>query len=77
MLIRVVKLFDEYAHKSAKKAKKTVKKARSHTTAHTLDKLTEIVDGERQIKNDPPLVVRLTNLMSEEQKKRAEKPEKY
>ena len=67
----VVKLFDKYAHKSAKQAKKTVKKARSHTAAHTLDKLTQIVDGKRQIKNDPPLVVRLAGLMSEEQKKEA------
>ena len=67
----VVKLFDKYAHKSAKQALKTVKKARKHTTAHTLDKLTQIVDGKRIIKNDPPVVVRLTGLLSEEQKEEA------
>jgi uncharacterized protein (DUF2252 family) len=67
----VVKLFDQYAKKSAKQARKTVKKARSHTTAHTVDKLTQVVNGKRQIKNSPPLVVRLSELLTEEQKKQA------
>jgi uncharacterized protein (DUF2252 family) len=64
----VVKLFDHYAKVSAKRARKTVKKAHSHTTAHTLGKLTEIADGKRRIKNDPPLIVRLSE-MSTDQKK--------
>ena len=67
----VIKLFDKYAQKSAKQAKKTVKKARSHTTAHTLDQLTQVVDGKRQIKNAPPLVVRLTDLLTDSQKEQA------
>ena len=65
----VVKLFDQYAHKSAKQAQKTVKKAQSHTAAHTLDKLTQVVDGKRQFINTPPLVERLSELLTDEQKK--------
>ena len=68
----VVDLFDKYAKKSAKQARKTVKKAQSHTSLHSFDKLTEIVDGERQFINTPPLVVRLSELLTEEQKKEAE-----
>ncbi len=67
----VVNLFSQHDKKSAKQAQKTVKKARSHTTGHTLDQLTEVVDGKRQIKNNPPLVVRLSDLATEEQKKQA------
>ena len=67
----VVQLFDQRAKRSAKQAQKTVKKAQSHTTAHTMDKLTEIVDGKRQITSAPPLVVRLSDLATEEQKKEA------
>jgi uncharacterized protein (DUF2252 family) len=64
----VLKVFDRYAHKGAKRARKTMQKARSHTRERTLEKLTEIVDGKRQIVNDPPLLVRLTDLLSDEQK---------
>ena len=65
----VVKLFDQYAHKDAKQAQKTLKKARAHTAAHTLDKLARVVDEKRQIKSAPPLVVPLSELLTEEQKK--------
>jgi uncharacterized protein (DUF2252 family) len=65
----VLKVFDKYAKKGAKSAKKTVKKARSHTRERTMAKLTEVVDGRRQIVNDPPLIVRLSDLLSEEQRK--------
>ena len=33
-----------------------------------MEKLTEVVDGKRQIVNDPPLLVRLSELLSDEQK---------
>ena len=33
-----------------------------------MDKLTELVDGRRQFINDPPLLVRLSDLLTEEQK---------
>ena len=67
----VVDLFDQYAGKSAKTAKQTVKKARSHTSTHAMDKITEMVDGKRRFVNTPPLLVRLSNLASDEEKKAA------
>ncbi len=68
---QVVNLFDKYAGKSAKTAKKTVKKARSHTSTHALDKITHLVDGKRQFINTPPLLVRLGDLATDEEKKAA------
>ncbi len=65
---RVLKVFDKHAKKGAKHAQKTVQKARSHTREQTITKLTEIVDGRRQIINDPPLIVRFDDFFSEEQK---------
>jgi len=64
----VLKVFDKYDKKGAKIAQKTVKKARSHTRERTVAKLTEVVDGRRQIINDPPLIVRRDNLSYEGQK---------
>jgi uncharacterized protein (DUF2252 family) len=64
----VLKVFDRYAQKGTKRARKTMKKARSRTRQRTLEKLTEIVDGKRQIVNDPPLLMRLSDLLSDEQK---------
>ena len=64
----VLQVFDSYAGKDAKRARTTVKKARTHTRERTLEKLTEIVDGKRRIVNDPPLLIRLTELLSDEQK---------
>jgi uncharacterized protein (DUF2252 family) len=69
----VLDVFEKHAKGSTKSAKKTVKKARSHTTARTLQKLTEVVNGKRQIVNNPPLVERLSNLLTEEQKQRITK----
>jgi uncharacterized protein (DUF2252 family) len=69
----VLKAFDKYAKKGAKSAQKTVKKARSHTRQRTLEKLTEIVDGRRQIVNDPPLLVRLAELLSDKEKAQVSK----
>jgi uncharacterized protein (DUF2252 family) len=68
---QVVDLFDKYAGKGAKKAKKTVKKARSRTSTHALDKITHRVDGKRQFINSPPLLVRLSDLATDEEKKAA------
>ena len=65
---RVLKVFDEHARKGARVAQKAVKKARSHTREQSVTKLTEMVDGRRRFVNDPPLLVRLSNLLSEEQK---------
>ncbi|KPK10758.1 MAG: hypothetical protein AMJ56_07315 [Anaerolineae bacterium SG8_19] len=67
---RALKVFDKYAGKGAKGAQKTVKKARSRTRQQTLNKLTEVVDGKRQIVSDPPLLVPLRQLLSDDQKER-------
>jgi uncharacterized protein (DUF2252 family) len=58
----------KYAKTSAKDARKTVTKASGHTTLRTLEKLTEIGNGKRRIANDPPLIERLSDLMTEAQK---------
>jgi uncharacterized protein (DUF2252 family) len=64
----VLNVFDKQAKKGSKIAQKMVKKARSHTREQTITKLTEVVDGRRQFVNNPPLIVRLEDLLSEEQK---------
>jgi uncharacterized protein (DUF2252 family) len=64
----VLKIFDKFAKKSAKSARKMVGKAQARTSGNTLEKLTEVVDGKRQFINDPPLVQRLSDLLTEEQK---------
>ena len=65
---QVLELFVTYSKKGAKSTKKMLKKARTKTREATLEKLTEIVDGRRQIINDPPLLIRLSDLLTEEQK---------
>jgi uncharacterized protein (DUF2252 family) len=64
----VLKLFDKYAKRSSKQAKKAVLKADARTSERTMQKLSEVVDGKRQFVNNPPLVQRLSNLLSAEQK---------
>jgi hypothetical protein len=63
----VLELFDRYARKAAKKARKTVAKARTKTHEQTLEKITELVNGQRQIVNDPSLLVRLSDVLTEDQ----------
>jgi uncharacterized protein (DUF2252 family) len=62
----VLDVFKTYAGKSAKEAEKTFKKADARTSERTLEKLTEVVDGKRQIVNNPPLLERLSDLSTEE-----------
>jgi len=64
----VLKVFDKYAKKSAKDARKMVGKAESRTSGNTMEKLTEVVDGKRQFISTPPLVQRLSELLTKEQK---------
>ena len=64
----VVSMFTKYAAGSAKQAQKTVKEARRRTSTRTLEKLTHVVNGKREIINSPPLVVRLSELMTDEEK---------
>jgi uncharacterized protein (DUF2252 family) len=65
---KVLALFDKYSKKSAKSTRKMLKKARTKTREATLEKLTAIVDGRRQIINVPPLLVRVGDLLTKEQK---------
>ncbi len=48
----------------AKKAEKTVAKARTKDSMTAFSKLTRMVDGEPQIVSDPPLIERITDLAS-------------
>ena len=48
--------------KESKILKKTIKKARTRTEEQSLEKYTEIVGGQRQFVNNPPLMVRLTDV---------------
>jgi len=69
----VLDVFKTHARKSAKQAKKSIKKADARTSARTLQKLTEVVDGKRQIINNPPLLERLSDLLTETQKQQISK----
>jgi uncharacterized protein (DUF2252 family) len=46
-----------------KRARTNIAKARTHDSTHALSKLTEIVDGERRIISDPPLIQPIEELM--------------
>jgi uncharacterized protein (DUF2252 family) len=65
---QVLALFQEHSKKGAKTTQRMLEKARKKTREVTLEKLTEFVAGRRQIINDPPLLVRLNELLSEEQR---------
>lgn len=65
---RVLMLFEEYSKKGDKSTQRMVKKARTKTRESALGKLTDVVDDRRQFINDPPLLVRLSDLLTEEQK---------
>jgi uncharacterized protein (DUF2252 family) len=56
----VLEVFKRSSRKDKKSAQKAVKKALYSTQEHTIEKLTEIVSGKRRIRNDPPLLVRLS-----------------
>lgn len=49
-----------------KGAQSTVKKARSRDHLQSVTKLTELVDGHRRFRSDPPLVTSMTDLLGEE-----------
>ena len=63
----VVKVFDRSSQKDRKSAQKVIKKALYSTQEHTMEKLTELVGGRRRIRHDPPLLVRLSETVPEEQ----------
>jgi len=63
----VLEAFKRSSRKDKKSAQKVVKKALYSTQEHTMGKFTEIVGGRRRIRNDPPLLVRLSERVPEEQ----------
>lgn len=65
---QVVQGLEADYEKQAHRARSAMKKARGRTHQATLDKLTESVDGGRRFVNNPPLLVRLEDMLSVEQK---------
>ncbi len=65
-------LVEEAFERSSKKARKSVQKmvgkAQTKTQEQTLEKLTHWVDGRRRFISEPPLLVPLDELLTEEQK---------
>lgn len=51
----------------------TREKARGHDTLQVFDKLTHVIDGRRQIAPDPPLLVRLQDLLPDTERGTLEK----
>jgi uncharacterized protein (DUF2252 family) len=64
----VVKAFEQSSKEAYKSAQKMVSKARTKTQEQTLEKLTHFVAGRRRFISDPPLLVPLEELLSQEQK---------
>jgi uncharacterized protein (DUF2252 family) len=58
---------DDSLSKAKSQAEKAVAKARTRDSMQALDKLTEMVDGEPKFVSDPPLLVPIEDLLSEEQ----------
>lgn len=63
----VQEAFGRSSKKARRSAKKMISKARTKTQEQTLDKLTHILDGRRRFISDPPLLVPLTELLTQEQ----------
>ncbi len=58
---------DKSLSKAKAQADKTLAKARTRDSMQALDKLTEVVDGERRFVSDPPLLVPIEELLSDDQ----------
>ncbi len=67
--LSVEQAFEEFTRgvdpKRLKKAEADVAKARTKDSMHAFEKLTEVVDGERRIISDPPLIVPISELAPE------------
>jgi uncharacterized protein (DUF2252 family) len=64
----VLEVFERTPKKDRKSAQKVVIKASENTQEHTMEKITELVDGKRRIRNTPPFLVCLNEAVTEEQK---------
>ena len=75
----LLKILKNSSHEVKTKIRNTASKARKHTQAQTIGELTEVIKGRRWIRNNPPLLTRLTEVMTREEQawvtkeKRAEK----
>jgi len=65
---RVMEVLEQASKRAKKSARRMVAKARTRTQAQTLGKLTEVVDGRRRFLSDPPLLVHITDTLSEKEK---------
>jgi uncharacterized protein (DUF2252 family) len=61
------KLADPSLSKARVRADKTLAKARTRDSMQALDKLTQVVNGETRFVSDPPLLVPIEELLSEDQ----------
>ncbi|MCU0277657.1 MAG: DUF2252 domain-containing protein [Candidatus Nanopelagicales bacterium] len=52
--------------KATKRTEKAIAKARTKDSMQALEKLTEVVDGQRRIINQPPLIMRLEDLAAQQ-----------
>jgi uncharacterized protein (DUF2252 family) len=68
---QVMEVLEQASKKAKKGVRRMVTKARTRTQAQTLEQLTKVVDGQRRIQSDPPLLVPLTDTLSEEEKAQA------
>lgn len=68
--IEISKLFEELSgsvtKKQRKRAEANIAKARTRDSMQAFSKLTHVVDGQRRIVSDPPLVVPVEDLMTSE-----------
>ncbi len=64
----VVEAFERSSKKGGKAAEKMVRKAERKTQEQTLAKLTHIENGRRRFNSNPPLLVPLDELLTEEQR---------
>jgi uncharacterized protein (DUF2252 family) len=70
---RVLKAFERSSKKASKSARKMVKKARGRTHEQTLEKLTQMVRGQRRIISDPPILVPFDELFSQDENPKVSK----
>jgi uncharacterized protein (DUF2252 family) len=58
----IAKVRGQFAEKQVRRTEANLAKARTKDSMHAFNKLTEVVDGERRIVSDPPLIVRVEEL---------------
>jgi len=64
--LEIESLLEQADDKTRKRTKATVSKARGKTSLRAFDKLTEMVDGERRIVADPPVITRFDDRVERE-----------